>query len=343
MEPNIIPPARTSAFAASAPRLVVIGSGERTVSAGVPVTIWMETLAQSAASLEAVCILQEPALAQELCRRFAGRWPFASLEQLVKESEFDLAVLLAPPDLRAELARVLLRARRAVLVPGLPTEDLAGAKRLLSVAEKADRGLLIGWPMRFSPAWVKTRQLLRSGRIGTVTNLLINETVERRPEDAVGGPESEALASMLDRVVQLAGLPAEVLARTTPLAGWSVVLTNPDGVLCSLVVQSVRTSEQTISRLEVRTSEDGYVILEDGCRMTAYTGGEVIQSHHPNWMTGSQPRVELGYSGLVAEALSAIAACRPSGSGLYLSNWLDTWRVLEAVIKSAATGKVVRL
>ena len=324
-----------------------------------PVSLpWLEALSFGPLCFEAIGIEHDRPRAEDLCRRHAARWAHDSIDGLLAEPQCDLLVIHAPPARRAAIARQALAAQRHVLFTAAPTFSRVELRRLLSAGLRAQRRLLWAVPQLWSPALLKGRQLLDSGRIGRPVSLLLQMTMPRQirldpnaPPDAQTDPASigpgdllcDLLADALDQAVALADVPLEVLARSSPHGCMAALLTTADACLCTILLQEAGTPEVSTALLEVRGQDGAMVRIENQTRLIARAGASILAQHTPEWMTLATPRVELGLAGLVAEATAAVRPRREDPGVLGIARFETVLAVLDACLKSMATGRAVHL
>ncbi|MBM3237970.1 Gfo/Idh/MocA family oxidoreductase [Candidatus Poribacteria bacterium] len=132
----------------------------------------------SRANVVAICDMNEK-LRQE--RQHAYNIPngFASVEELLGWHQFDIAAVLTPPDIRADVCVPVLKAPKHLLVEKPFSHSLAEARAMVETAEKAGVILAVNQNYR----WIQPAPILRErilgGKIGRVLSVLLVDTVWR--------------------------------------------------------------------------------------------------------------------------------------------------------------------
>jgi predicted dehydrogenase len=96
------------------------------------------------------------------------RW-HASYEALLADPEVDAVYLPLPNHLHAQWAIAAVNAGKHVLCEKPLAMTAADAQRMVDAAEAAGVRLMEAFMYRLHPSWVKVRELVTSGRIGTLT------------------------------------------------------------------------------------------------------------------------------------------------------------------------------
>lgn len=135
------------------------------------------------------------------------------------------AIICSPASHHLEAARVLLSAGIPMLIEKPVADKPAGLQDFATDARKAGVPIAVGYNLRFSPALLRTRQLISDGAIGEVLaaraevgQYLPDWRPQSRYQDGVsaqkalgGGPLLE-LSHEIDYLYWMFGLPAEVTA-----------------------------------------------------------------------------------------------------------------------------------
>jgi predicted dehydrogenase len=89
-------------------------------------------------------------------------------DALITHDEIDAVVVCTPNDLHEEMAIAALEAGKDVFVERPLATTSAGAVRVIEVAEKTGRVLVVGMPHRFRPGVVALRSFVAGGELGDV-------------------------------------------------------------------------------------------------------------------------------------------------------------------------------
>jgi predicted dehydrogenase len=94
--------------------------------------------------------------------------------ELLEQSGVDAVLIATPVFLHPEHFEAAVAARKHIYCEKPAGADVAGVKRLLRAAEKADKSKTIqfGFQQRFSPEYLAALKILRDGKIGKMTLML---------------------------------------------------------------------------------------------------------------------------------------------------------------------------
>jgi predicted dehydrogenase len=158
------------------PRVVAVGCGP-----------WGRNIVRNLAELGA--------LAGLVNRRNAGPVahshgvPVVTFEEAIADPGIQAMVIATPPVHHPTLATQALRAGKHVYVEkaaALASEDV---RELCSLAAAVDRRLMVGHILQYHPAFLKTREMVRSGRLGRLLSIQASRMnlgrIRRREEDVV--------------------------------------------------------------------------------------------------------------------------------------------------------------
>ncbi len=149
--------------------------------------------------------------------------------QMLRECRPDVAVILTPPFLHAEIACACLRAGCHVLVEKPLTRHVAEADAMIAEAQRAERLLAVVFQHRFDAEMNQARALLKSGHLGQLLSVGLHASWPRPAhyyQDVAwratwagegGGVLMNQAPHDLDLLCSLFGLPACVLAWTHQL------------------------------------------------------------------------------------------------------------------------------
>jgi predicted dehydrogenase len=118
--------------------------------------------------------------ARQAQKEFGAERAYFNLEPALADKSIQAAVLTLPHYLHAPVAIQALKAGKNVLVEKPMALRLKDAERMIAEAEKRNLVLMAGQSMRFSPAMLKARQLIRRGRIGQVVHMIARRLGRRK-------------------------------------------------------------------------------------------------------------------------------------------------------------------
>lgn len=118
---------------------------------------------------------------------------YSNVNDLARDPNVDVAVLVTPPHVRLSIARPLLEAGKHLLIEKPFTESMEEAYAIVDLAAQVGRQVAVNQNYRWFDAIRHARELVQDGRIGKPTFAVINDCVWR---DEVSGwrRETERLA-----------------------------------------------------------------------------------------------------------------------------------------------------
>ncbi len=289
--------------------------------------------------LEAVCDPRS-GLADDLAERFAFRSTFSDLASLMRDAEVEALVISRDAPNLADIVTPLLRSGLGFWVdaatPGL--ERLIG--RLKRRSSKNGPIYMISHPHRFAPTFVRTAELISSGRLGELVLGSLEICSTKAGPGQVELPLEHLVERALDLLCFLLGRGEKVYASwdaATTLAGiikferTAVVLQLRHGVGGSQACHHLKLHGRQGQELCVRNLSD----------MTAREGESVLASSGQPMAEGLDVCVQHDWTGSLMSFLAAVSQAE-QGSG-DLTNLLQTRKLCEAVIRSASSKREVRL
>lgn len=120
------------------------------------------------ARIVAACDIYDDQLDQAK-RQFPGVKTYKDYQDLLA-SDVDAVLLATPPHLRPEQFEAAVEARKHIFMEKPVAVDKAGCRRLLAAARKADKTkrISVDFQQRYGTDYRRARQILRSGRLGSV-------------------------------------------------------------------------------------------------------------------------------------------------------------------------------
>jgi len=117
------------------------------------------------ASIGAVCDIDK-AKADEAAKMYSVENVYTDYRELLKQDDLDAVIICTPDQLHREMAIDALNAGKHVLCEkplALTREDLGAIKE---AADKSDKKFMVGQICRFTPGFVKAKELIDQGEIG---------------------------------------------------------------------------------------------------------------------------------------------------------------------------------
>lgn len=172
---------------------------------------------------------------------------FSDYRELLKRDDIDAVTLPLPDQAHKEIAVASLKAGKHVLCEKPMALNLQDCREMVNAASECKRELMVGQVGRYTPAFIKAKELLEEGAIG---ELFMIETEYAHDYSKIGGtggwrvtPEREPIIGggchAVDMVRMIAGNPIEVFAyaNNKSLTEWPVhdctvaVMKLPNGVI----------------------------------------------------------------------------------------------------------------
>lgn len=147
------------------PKVAVIGSG-----------YWGKNLVRNyhqLGALELICDKNEAVLAQ-----FKAQYPEVdiclALNEILVRQDIDAVVIATPAETHFSLAREALLAQKHVYVEKPLVLDEVHGEELIALAGEKDRVLMVGHLLQYHPAFVRLKELARSGDLGRINYIYSN-------------------------------------------------------------------------------------------------------------------------------------------------------------------------
>ena len=128
--------------------------------------VWVETVGRQSDCRVGLTYDPDPELAAEKAKA-AGAQAAETLEQLVESPEIDLVVVCTPTYTHPEIVEQAAQGGKHILCEKPMALTLEGCRRIIDACAAAGVELAIGQTIRFWGAFLKARQLVAEGVIGT--------------------------------------------------------------------------------------------------------------------------------------------------------------------------------
>jgi len=111
-------------------------------------------------------------------------------EELLNQPDIDAVLIATPVFLHPEHFEAAAHARKHIYCEKPAGADVAGVKRMLRAAEKADgsKTIQFGFQQRFSPEYLAAEKILRAGKIGPLTQMTSYWILGDRPMTSFQSP-----------------------------------------------------------------------------------------------------------------------------------------------------------
>lgn len=278
----------------------------------------------------------------------SGVATYDSPDALIADASVDVVDITLPTYLHRDYAVKALHAGKHVLCEKPMALNAAEADDMLAASEKTGKLLLIGQCIRFWPAYAKTRELVLGGRYGAVKTARFQRFSTMPVWNRDGwllDPARSGLAALdlhihdADFIAHLFGLPESVssFGGTLHPDGFDHILTRyayPDGKLVTAEGGWEYAPGFPFSMTFAIHMEQASLELAADSTLTLYP------------VAGEPEAIPLaagtGYQYELAHFVECLAENRESPI-LTARSARDSVRLVEAEIRSAATGQMVRL
>lgn len=115
--------------------------------------------------LAAVCDA-DPKVADQFARKYSV--PAHNLDEMLSDNSISAVAIAAPASQHAELTSHALSAGKDVFVEKPIALQTTDAEKLIAVAAKQDRVLMVGHLLQYHPAFLKLQELVVEGRLGRI-------------------------------------------------------------------------------------------------------------------------------------------------------------------------------
>jgi predicted dehydrogenase len=203
----------------------------------------------------------DPRRQDEAHARFGCR-AYGDYQALLRDDEVEVVVVAVPSHLHAEVAIAALRAGKDVLIEKPFATSLADADRIIAAAEETGRLVTGSQNQRYAGDFLKVREVVESGKLGTILQIRIAWHWFRRRWDwqtlreLGGGSLNNDGSHAIDQALLLFGAAQpEVVCRMvrTPLSSGDaedhvkVILHAPDAPLIDLEFSNAVAYPQEVS------------------------------------------------------------------------------------------------
>lgn len=299
------------------------------------------------ANVVAICDMNEK-LRQERQQAYNIPNGFASVDELLAWNQFDIAAVLTPPEVRADVCLPVLDSQKHMLVEKPFSHSLEEARPIVDAAESAGVVLAVNQNFRWIQPAPVLREYILAGKIGRVLSVLLVDTAWRDESEGWRNTTSKLALSVmgvhwLDRIRWITGdegvriYTSSLISQILTSAGediTSTVISLRSGAVATLVHHWASRSRGANNSLQI-DGVDGSVIAQGGELIWVGKDGKQTKETAPGVAFQS------AMSSSWAELLNAIDEGRmPCHSG---QDNLWTVALLEGAYRSASTGKSVEL
>ncbi len=116
---------------------------------------------------------------EERLKLFSSRWnvkkAYLDYKEMLEENKFDIVSVATPLETRLEIIEELAKYKIKVVLCEKPiASNLEDAEKIVELCKKSGTLLVVNHSRRFSPDYIKVRDLLNSGIIGKIKTIICN-------------------------------------------------------------------------------------------------------------------------------------------------------------------------
>ncbi len=204
--------------------------------------------------------------AKEKAEKYAVPTYYEDYKELLAREDIDAVTLPLPDQVHCQIAIDALRAGKHVLCEKPMALDLDECKAMIAAARETGKQLMVGQIGRYTPAFVKAKELVEAGEIGELVFIEAEYAHDYSKKGGTGGwrvtPERHPILGggchAIDLIRMIAGNPTEVTAYATNkvLLDWPI-------------------NDTTIGIMKFENGVIGKVFNSHGCKR-AYTMRTVV-------------------------------------------------------------------
>lgn len=313
-------------------RIGLYGAGPHGLSVVLP------ALTSLGHALEAACDPRAN-LADELAERFAFRATFTELEDMVRDTSVQALIVTRDVPNVGAIVEGLLKSRLPFWVdaaaPGLD-ELSARLKR------RSGNGptYMICHPHRFGPAFVRSAELFSSGRLERPSFGSLEVVVSKAGPSQLNLPIEYIVEGAVDLLSFLLGPASRVYAAwdgEAMLAG----LIHFDSTAVVVQIRREAEPEQAGHCLRLHGKRGEELCIRNLADLSARQGEAILARSVEAVTSGLDICRQQGWTGSLASFLAAVG--RSGQDSADMTGFLQTRKLRDCVIRSASTGKEVRL
>jgi predicted dehydrogenase len=300
------------------------------------------------AEVVAICDLNEE-LRSERQNAYNVTEGFGSLEDLLDWGKFDVAAVLTPPNVRAEVCLPIFEAGKHALVEKPFNHSLDEARLIVERAEEAGVTLAVNQNFRWIPPAPLLRDRILDGSLGRLLSVTLIDTVWRDESKGWRNTTDKLALSVmgvhwLDRIRWITGDEGASIYTSSLISGiltsdgediTSTVITLRSGAIATQVHHWASRSRGSNNSLQI-DGTDGSVI----CR-----GGELIWFGKDGARTKEPVREQKAMPEYMAASWTELLNAIDEGRSPHHSGRDNLWTValLEGAYRSAAESQVVEI
>ncbi|GIW82166.1 MAG: dehydrogenase [Gemmatales bacterium] len=303
--------------------------------------------------LRAVCTRQDRRR-KEIQRRLNVPKSYADYHDLLADSEIEAVSIVTHVDDHTAPTLAALRAGKHVLLEKPMARTVADCDRMIKMADKAGRILMVGHICRFNPRYAVIREQIRKGEIGQIVSMYARRNIPAERSRSVLEKIDPLLGDGIhdtDLMLWLSGANVRsVFAQThsvrqlkNPDVGWAMYRFDSGaiGVIENVWFLPASTPFRIHEQLEIIGTQGAVYVHGADMNVVVHGKNGVSCPDTTYWPTMHGETV-----GALREEMRYFAECIATGKKPDVVRPVEARRAVEVVaaaVKSAATGKPVSL
>jgi predicted dehydrogenase len=122
-------------------------------------------------NLVAVCNRHGGNILKETARTFGAERTYTNYKEMFKEEALDAVIIVTGPDSYPQISIDAMQAGFHVFIEKPPANTLREAKQMAIASEETGKYLMVAFKKRFTPAYIKARDIMRSSEFGLPTSI----------------------------------------------------------------------------------------------------------------------------------------------------------------------------
>ena len=313
-------------------RIGLYGAGPHSLGVLLPALSGLEY------PLEAVCD-PRPSLADDLAERFAFRATFTDLPSMLRDTNVQALIISRDGPNPADIVDPLFKSR----LPFWVDAAWAGLEGLITRLRRRSGNnsqlYMISHPHRFSPAFIRAAELIRSHRLGELVSGSLDISSANVSPGQMELPLEHLLEGALDLLCFLLGPPDRLYASWDGISTLLAIIHFDKTPLVLQLRQGVWAG-QAGHCLQLHGQQGQKLCVNNLVELSATEGEAVLAHSAASIDTSLDICAQHGWTGSLAAFFTAVSGNTKAPADL--TGWLTTRKLAEAVIRSANSRREVR-
>lgn len=276
----------------------------------------------------------------DLAGKFGVPSSYTDYREMLREEKPDGVLVCVGPDFHARAAMELMEMGYHVYTEKPPAVDADQAALVLAVKQRTGRICMTGFKKRFTPAYMKTREIVSGEDFGEPCLLSILRT--SGPYGNTGDPRAQYLLDSAIHAIDLAtylfGPVARVFAWQKSPANYGISVEFTGGAVGTLSFTDRMSYARGWEQVTCIGSSGICVQIDNSVEMIAFHKDQPVAAHKPEFVAGnSDSLVETGFVGELQAFVDAIASDTTPESSIECA--VHTMKIVDAIRLSTETGQ----